>query len=83
MNCTTQPKKFMLHLTNGSLHFDKRQDVEGYRDELIEHVSTVAGAMYETASEDSLRLLSELNRDLTNKLYMCVTALAESEANDE
>jgi hypothetical protein len=78
MSRTTQPKKIMLHFTNGSLHFDKRQDVESYRDELIEHVSTVAMAMYETTSEDSLRLLSELNRDLTNKLYMCMTALAES-----
>jgi hypothetical protein len=83
MSRTTQPKKIMMHLSSGTFHFDGRKDVERYRDELIEHVSTVAGAMYDATSEDSLRLLSELNRDLTNKLYQCMCVLGESEAENE
>lgn len=83
MSRAMQAPKILWHFRHGVVHFDGRNDIKNYRDELIEHVSTLAGSMAETTSEDSLRLLSELNRDLTNKLYSLMSLLAESEAENE
>jgi len=79
MSQATQPKKFTIDFSHGSMHFDKRKDVEGYRDELIMHLSPLALAMSEGGGD----LLTELNLDLNNKLYECMKLLAESEACDE
>jgi hypothetical protein len=79
MSRTTQSTELWFYPKYGKLRFDKRGDIECYRDYLIKQVSTLALAMNETRSEDCLTMLSDINLDLNNNLYQCMSLLAESE----
>ena len=83
MSRATQPTELWFYPKYGKLSFDKRGDIEGYRDYLIKQASTLASAMNETDSEDLLTMLSDINLDLNHNLYSCMSLLSESEADNE